>query len=50
LIPADCAKELKESNVAMVSLWPGPVQTEYMKENIISSNSESSFNIWLASY
>merc|ERR1719162_1779799 len=27
---ADCAHELKEDNVTMVSLWPGPV-----KQNIL---------------
>lgn len=32
---ADCAIELKKDNVAMVSLWPGPVKTEFIKENII---------------
>ena len=30
---ADCAVELKDHNVTMVSLWPGPVKTEYVKEN-----------------
>ena len=33
---ADCAHELKEDNVTMVSLWPGPVKTEYAQENILS--------------
>ena len=32
---ADCAHELKKSNVAMVSLWPGPVKTEFITENVI---------------
>lgn len=32
---ADCAHELKKDNVAMVSLWPGPVKTEFITENII---------------
>jgi len=35
---ADCAIELKKSNVAMISLWPGPVKTEYVQENILSSS------------
>ena len=30
----DCAHELKANNVAMVSLWPGPVKTEFMNEII----------------
>ncbi|GAU99373.1 hypothetical protein RvY_10389 [Ramazzottius varieornatus] len=32
---ADCAIELKKQNVAFVSLWPGPVQTELVKKNIL---------------
>ena len=32
---ADCAIELKKDKVTMVSLWPGPVKTEFIKENII---------------
>ena len=28
---ADCAIELKKHNVAMVSLWPGAVKTEYIQ-------------------
>merc|ERR1711894_142324 len=32
---ADCAVELKNHNVAMISLWPGPVKTEYIKENVL---------------
>ena len=27
---ADCAIELRKHNVAMISLWPGPVKTEYV--------------------
>jgi dehydrogenase/reductase SDR family protein 1 len=34
---ADCAVELKSNNVAMVSLWPGPVKTEYVAQNVTSS-------------
>ncbi len=28
---ADCAVELKKQNVAFISLWPGPVKTEYIQ-------------------
>ncbi len=31
---ADCAHELKEQGVTMVSLWPGPVATEAIKEHL----------------
>ena len=31
---ADCAVELKKSNVAFISLWPGPVKTEYIQVNV----------------
>jgi dehydrogenase/reductase SDR family protein 1 len=34
---ADCAVELKRHNVAMISLWPGPVKTEYVEKNILQS-------------
>ena len=27
---ADCGRELKDSNVAVISLWPSPVETEYV--------------------
>merc|ERR1712088_1032759 len=37
---ADCAYELKEDNVTMVSLWPGPVKTEHVQEHILSQDSE----------
>ena len=33
---ADCAIELKKSNVTMVSLWPGPVKTEYVQDKMIN--------------
>ena len=33
---ADCAFELKKDKVTMVSLWPGPVKTEFITENIIN--------------
>ncbi len=35
---ADCAMELKSDGVSMVSLWPGVVQTEYMKTNIMGES------------
>jgi len=35
---ADCAVELKKQNVAFISLWPGPVKTEYIQENILNKN------------
>lgn len=31
---ADCAKELRKHGVSYVSLWPGLVQTETLKENL----------------
>ena len=31
---ADCAEELRKHNVAMISLWPGPVKTEYVEKNV----------------
>ena len=34
---ADCAIELKGNNVTMVSLWPGPVKTEYVQDNLINA-------------
>ena len=38
---ADCAIEFKESNIAMVSLWPGPVKTEYIQENVINGGKKT---------
>ena len=35
---SDCAHELRKDNVAMVSLWPGPVKTEYIQENVINTD------------
>ena len=34
---ADCAVELKDNFVTMVSLWPGPVKTEYIQDNLINA-------------
>ena len=31
---ADFAVELKKQNVAAVSLWPGPVETEYIVTHV----------------
>lgn len=39
---ADCAHELRKSNVAMVSLWPGPVKTEMITENILGKEVDMS--------
>jgi len=38
---ADCAHELKKDKVTFISLWPGPVQTEYVQENILQDSSTS---------
>ena len=37
---ADCAVELKNDNVAMVSLWPGPVATEIVQETILQGDNQ----------
>ena len=34
---ADCGHELRKSNVTMISLWPGPVKTEYVEENVLNN-------------
>lgn len=34
---SDCAFELKKDNVTMVSLWPGPVKTEYIQEKVMTN-------------
>merc|ERR1712110_913521 len=34
---ADCGFELKKSGVSMVSLWPGPVKTEFITEHMTSN-------------
>ena len=31
---ADCGHELREAGVAMISLWPGPVKTEFIVEKM----------------
>ena len=31
---ADCGHELRKSGVAMISLWPGPVKTEFITEKM----------------
>ena len=33
---ADCGHELRKHNVAMVSLWPGPVKTEMIQDLVLS--------------
>lgn len=42
---SDCAIELKNDNITMVSLWPGPVKTEYNTENIIN-NPKGKFEVF----
>merc|ERR1739848_978742 len=37
---ADCGLELKKSGVAMISLWPGPVKTEFITEMVTSNQSK----------
>ena len=38
---ADCAIELKDQNVAMISLWPGAVSTETFVEKFVENGSHS---------
>ena len=38
---ADCAIELKDQNVAMISLWPGAVSTEAFVEKFVENGSHS---------
>ncbi|XP_033626153.1 dehydrogenase/reductase SDR family member 1-like isoform X2 [Asterias rubens] len=38
---ADCAFELKKSNVAFISLWPGAVKTEIFEETILSDKADN---------
>mgnify|MGYP002041868237 FL=1 len=35
---ADCGHELRKSGVAMISLWPGPVKTEYITDKMTGDN------------
>ena len=35
---ADCGHELRKSGVAMISLWPGPVKTEYITDKMNDGN------------
>ena len=35
---ADCGHELRKSGVAMISLWPGPVKTEYIQDKMTDGN------------
>ena len=37
---ADCGFELKKSGVSMVSLWPGPVKTEFITEHMTSNTDQ----------
>ena len=34
----ECGLELKKHNVAMVSLWPGPVRTETILDKFTAEN------------
>ena len=45
---SDAAQELKDDNVTMVSLWPGPVKTEYIQDNLITPGKSESKNIFLS--
>jgi len=38
---ADCGHELRKSNVAMVSLWPGPAKTEFIQDKAQSDPKNS---------
>jgi len=38
---ADCAVELQKKNVAMITLWPQAVRTEYIEENIQQGNKKT---------
>ena len=33
---ADCAIELKKDSITMISLWPGPVKTEYVQDKVLN--------------
>jgi len=35
---ADCGYELRKSGVTMVSLWPGPVKTEFIQDKMTENN------------
>lgn len=37
-LAADCAQELKRHGVSYVSLWPGLVQTEVMKDQMLKGD------------
>ena len=37
---ADCGHELKSSNIAMISLWPGAVKTEFINTHIDDKSRE----------
>ena len=46
---SDCAQELKNDNVTMVSLWPGPVKTEYIQDKVITPGKSKILKILLIS-
>lgn len=39
---AECAIHLRKHNIAFISLWPGPVQTEHVKNMILNPDSDNS--------
>lgn len=41
---ADCAVELRASNVAFVSLWPGAVRTEFFTHMVKTQTADGFFN------
>lgn len=47
---SDCAHELRDKNVAMVSLWPGPVKTEYIQDNVINAGKSMEMEVDAKSY
>lgn len=38
---ADCAHELKDKNITMISLWPGPVKTEEISQRVLDKEAPS---------
>ena len=40
----DCGQELKKKGVTMVALWPGPVQTEKIQEQVLGKKNSLSNN------
>ena len=38
---ADCGHELRKHNVAVITLWPGPVKTEKITKNLLGEHNLS---------